>query len=146
MLPCFLPACVRLASVSSPALVTYLLSGKSLTFPDGNSVGEWYSTNDDPAGAEEKARILTAVRLCAQKREGVSLFTSAIESEKLAMISAVAEGIRALVPEHMVRKAACKVQHVIVINGCRVSRQQPRGYSKKPANVFLGSVRTFTQL
>lgn len=45
-------------------------------------------SSNDAARTEEKERILRTVRLGAQRREGVSLFASAIEFEELATISA----------------------------------------------------------
>lgn len=76
-----------------------LFSAKARKFPDGDPFGNWYDSSNDPAGEEEKARILETVRSCAQRHEGGSLLVSAIESEEPAMIGAVAEGIGALVPD-----------------------------------------------
>lgn len=60
--------------------------------------------------AEERQLLLDAVRMCAKRREGTSLFLSAIRSGKPAMIKAVVEGCNKLVPNAKVRHVECLLQ------------------------------------
>lgn len=62
----------------------------------------WYDVSNRIKG--EFDLLLNAIRACAKKETKTSLFLSAIESDKPAMIRAAVAGIKALVPAPKVDK------------------------------------------